>query len=186
MAATLAWSSTSASADESGHQFPSARQPLDSAAADRSGRRPGDGADVPRDAGPAKTMTMFLTPVIGKPVMTPTRVMAGKRVTVTFPVTRSDAAQPKPLTSGTMVCDPSIGGKVIPHAESFTNGVARLSFVVPKTAKGKLLKVKVTIKAPTYRGEDGTSVDIATGQLALVAQWYQGQSATKIASFLTH
>ena len=131
-------------------------------------------------------MTMFLTPVIGKPVMTPTRVMAGKRVTVTFPVTRSDAAQPKPLTSGTMVCDPSIGGKVIPHAESFTNGVARLSFVVPKTAKGKLLKVKVTIKAPTYRGEDGTSVDIATGQLALVAQWYQGQSATKIASFLTH
>ena len=36
-------------------------------------------------------------------------------------------------------------GKVLPHAESFTKGKVRLSFAVPKTAKGKLLKVTVKI-----------------------------------------
>ncbi len=46
-----------------------------------------------------------------------------------------------------MICDPSVAGKVISHTESFKAGIARLSFLVPKTAKGKLLKVKVTIKA---------------------------------------
>jgi hypothetical protein len=34
---------------------------------------------------------------------------------------------------------------VIRHAESFKAGTARLSFFVPKTAKGKLLKVNVKI-----------------------------------------
>ena len=38
---------------------------------------------------------------------------------------------------------------MIRHAESFKAGKARLSFLVPKTAKGKQLKVKVTIKAGT-------------------------------------
>ena len=52
-----------------------------------------------------------------------------------------------PLTRATMICDPSVAGKVIKHAEQFKNGVARLSFVIPKSAKGKQLKVKLTIKA---------------------------------------
>ena len=134
-------------------------------------------------AGPPNSMTVFLTPVIGKPVLTPARVLAGRRVTLTFPVTRTDAAQPKPLTSGTMACNPTVAGKVIPHTESFKNGVARLSFVIPKAAKGKTLKVKLTIKAPTYRGEDGVSISIATGQMALVANWYDGKSSTRILSF---
>lgn len=45
-----------------------------------------------------------------------------------------------------LACDPSIQGKVIRHAEQFTHGVARLSFTIPKNAKGKLLKVRLTIK----------------------------------------
>ena len=57
-----------------------------------------------------------------------------------------------------MICDPSIQGKVIRHAEQFTNGVARLAFTIPKNAKGKLLTVRLTIKLG-------------------------GQSATKIATF---
>jgi hypothetical protein len=85
--------------------------------------------------------------VIGAPVVTPRVAVAGRRMTVTFPVVRSDNG--RPLMSGTMSCDPSIAGKVIKHAESFKAGKARLSFLVPKTAKGKLLKVKVTIKAQT-------------------------------------
>jgi hypothetical protein len=36
-------------------------------------------------------------------------------------------------------------GKVLKHAESFTAGKAKLAFVVPKTARGKLLKVKIKI-----------------------------------------
>ena len=45
-----------------------------------------------------------------------------------------------------MICDPSIQGNVIQHTQQFKNGVAQLSFTIPKNAKGKLLKVKVTIK----------------------------------------
>lgn len=90
---------------------------------------------------------VVVKPVIGTPVIAPTVPVAGKRLTVTFAVTRSDDGQP--LTSGTMVCDPSVAGKVIAHAESFKSGTARLSFLVPKTAKGKLLKVKLTIKTET-------------------------------------
>jgi len=95
-------------------------------------------------------------PVIGPPFTVPVQPVAGKRFTVAFKVTRSDTGAP--LTSGTMICDPSTAGNVIPHAESFRGGTARLSFVVPASAKGKLLKVKVTIKVA-------------------------GKSATKVASF---
>lgn len=101
---------------------------------------------------PKKPEGLVVKPVIGSPVVTPAFV-AGKRVTVTFPVSRSDTA--KPLTTGKLVCDPSIAGKVLPHAESFTAGKARLSFGVPASAKGKVLKVKVTI---TSGGQSATKV----------------------------
>jgi hypothetical protein len=85
-----------------------------------------------------------LRPLIGVPTTTPKKAVAGKRFTVVFPVTRSDDG--RPLTSGRMICDPSVQGKVIGHAESFRGGKAQLSFVVPRTAKGKQLKVTMTIK----------------------------------------
>jgi len=94
-------------------------------------------------------------PVIGAPTVAG-KLVAGGHVTVSFPVTRSDTGDP--LTSGRMICDPSVQGKVIEHAESFTGGTAKLAFTIPKTAKGKQLKVKVTIKLG-------------------------GQSATKVATF---
>jgi hypothetical protein len=98
----------------------------------------------------ATTTTPTAPPAIVKPVISSavaTAAVAGKRMTVRFTVTRSDNGQP--LTSGKMVCDPSVAGKVIPHVESFKAGQAKLSFTVPKTAKGKQLKVKLTIKAGT-------------------------------------
>ena len=94
---------------------------------------------------PATTPAPSLKPVIGAPMTTPAKAAAGKRFTVAFPVTRSDNGAP--LTTGKMICDPSVSGKVITHAESFTGGTAKLSFTVPKAAKGKVLKVKVTIKS---------------------------------------
>jgi hypothetical protein len=84
-------------------------------------------------------------PVIGPAVSVPGQPVAGKRFAVSFTVTRSDTGAR--LTRGTMICDPSIAGKVLQHAESFRAGVARLAFTVPSTPAGKLLKVKVTIKA---------------------------------------
>ena len=107
------------------------------------------------NAAPTTTApAVAVKPLIGAPATTPARAVAGKRFTVSFPVTRSDTG--KPLASGTMTCDPSVSGKVIQHAESFGNGTARLSFVIPKTAKGKLLTVKLTIKA------GGSATKIAT------------------------
>ena len=44
-----------------------------------------------------------------------------------------------------MVCDPTVAGRLIKHTESFKAGKARLTFLVPKTAKGKQLKIKVKI-----------------------------------------
>ena len=93
------------------------------------------------------TPPVVLKPVIGAPAATPAKPVAGRRFTIAFPVTRSDNGAV--LTRGTMVCDPSVAGKVLPHAEQFQAGKARLSFAVPRTAKGKSLKVKVTIKLGT-------------------------------------
>jgi len=90
---------------------------------------------------------VVMKPVIGAPVLSPPTAVAGRALSVSFPVTRSDTGAP--LTTGKMICDPSVAGKVIPHAERFAAGVARLSFVIPKWAKGKTLKVHVTIKVGT-------------------------------------
>ena len=86
---------------------------------------------------------VVVRPIIGRPTTAPVAAVAGTRFTVSFNVTRSD--DNAPLETGTMICDPSVHGKVIRHAESFVDGVARLSFLVPKTAKGKALKVKLAI-----------------------------------------
>ena len=85
-----------------------------------------------------------VSPVIARPVLMPKHPLAGHRLVVTLAVTRSDNHHP--LTQGTMICDPSVQGKVLAHTESFTRGTAKLSFAIPRNMKGKLLKVKVTIK----------------------------------------
>lgn len=111
---------------------------------------PDDGVWLYTLSQPAKTVTTSattVTPVIGTAVLTPARVTAGMRLTVSFPVTQRETGQP--LMTGTMICDPSVSGKVISHSESFKSGTARLSFVVPKAAKGKTLKVKLTIRTTT-------------------------------------
>jgi len=95
-------------------------------------------------------------PVFGKLLVTVP--VAGKRVTYSLQVNRSDNGAPR--KTGTMICDPSVGGKVIKHAEQFKNGVATLTFVVPKTAKGKTLKVKVKIVNGTQSATKITALPI--------------------------
>lgn len=133
-------------------------------------------------AGPTRTMTMSVKPLIGKPVAAPARAKAGKRFAVSFRVTDPTQSKPTPLKSGTMVATPTIGGKVVRHTQSFKAGVARLSLVVPKTAKGKRLKVTVRIKASSHQDES-IWIDLATGQTGVMGISYVGQSSTKSVSF---
>ena len=100
------------------------------------------------------TPDIRLTLAIGSPQVTPATAVAGKRFTVSFKTgfwsPPGDIRMFVGLSSGKiaqMTCDPSVAGKVIAHAESLKKGTARLSFVIPKSAKGKQLKVKVTVKA---------------------------------------
>jgi hypothetical protein len=123
----------------------------------RSDRLPDGGTLVYDLSPPTPPAPPVVVPVLGKPALSPVAPIAGKRLTVTFPVT--DAATGAPLTSGTMTCDPQVSGRVLPHSESFGNGAARLTFTIPKSAKGKLLKVNLAIRvgtkvvrtAPTFR-----------------------------------
>jgi hypothetical protein len=102
-------------------------------------------AAVPTASGTAERGAALGKPVIGKAVTVPSTPLAGKRFLVSFKVTRSDTKAP--LMRGIMACDPSIAGKVMTHSESFRAGIARLSFVVPANAAGKMMKVKLTIRA---------------------------------------
>lgn len=104
------------------------------------------------------TETPEIRPLIGKPTLVPSRPIAGKRLTISYPVTRGSDGSP--LMSGKLVCDPSVAGKLIPHSEQFRNGTARVALTVPKYAKGKLLRVKVTIKLGTTTTTKITSLRI--------------------------
>lgn len=94
---------------------------------------------------PVATPPIIVRPVLGKAVVRPTKAAAGKRFTFSLPVTRSDTG--KRMLTGKMACEPTLAGKAIAHSDSFKAGTAQLSLVVPKTAKGKWLKVAIKITA---------------------------------------
>jgi len=89
------------------------------------------------------TAAPVVRPVLGKPVASPARPAAGRRFTFKLAVTRNDTG--KAFVGGRMDCSPTVSGKQLTHSDSFKHGTAQLSFVVPATAKGKLLKVKIAI-----------------------------------------
>jgi hypothetical protein len=83
-------------------------------------------------------------PVIGKPVVVPRKLHAGKAAFVTYKVTRSDTGAR--LVRASMTCDPRLKGRLVAHREQFRNGIATLRLTVPTTARGKLLQVHLRIK----------------------------------------
>jgi hypothetical protein len=96
------------------------------------------------DAVPAVAVPASVKPVISTGVAAH-KPIAGHPFVVNFHVTRSDNSEK--LMTGTMISNPSVNGKVIyPHWERFDNGVASVLLTVPKTAKGKMLTVPLTIK----------------------------------------
>jgi hypothetical protein len=86
-----------------------------------------------------------VTPAIGAPVTKPVKVVAGKTVKVTFPVTDANTGADVLVTTK-MVGSPSINGLVIRHVEHFGNGLATITLKVPKAAKGKTLAVGLKIE----------------------------------------
>jgi uncharacterized protein YdaL len=94
---------------------------------------------------PAKaTQGVEVKPVIGKPVTVPAKLVAGKTATISYKVTRSNTGAL--LTGGTMTCSPTIKGKLIAHREQLKRGTATVRLTIPKTARGKQLKVQLTVK----------------------------------------
>ena len=93
----------------------------------------------------APVAPVAVTAVVAAGVGTPPNQTAGKLGAVTFVVTRSDTGAP--MTDGTVTSSASVGGKAITHLQTYTNGVAQVSYVIPAKTRGKILTVKVTVKA---------------------------------------
>jgi uncharacterized protein DUF11 len=75
-------------------------------------------------------------------------VTAGKTVTVTFNVTRSDNQQP--MTDGTLTVASTLGTASIVNTSVFANGAAQVTVTIPKKkVKGKKLFVSITVTSTT-------------------------------------
>ena len=136
--------------------------------------------------GPSKTLTTTATPLIGKPALVPAKATAGKRLTVSFPVSVSQLGQSGSLAGGKAVGTASIGGKAVPHTTSLQGNLVKVSLVVPKTAKGKAVKVTVTVTAGSSEDDNGTWVNAATGETGIQATIVKGGSAAKTLSTTVH
>jgi len=75
----------------------------------------------------------------------PARPRAGKPFAVNLPVRRSDTG--KGITSGTVSCRVLASGKRVPAKGSVLRGSGRCTFVVPASAKGKLLRGTITVRS---------------------------------------
>ncbi|MFO7592341.1 MAG: hypothetical protein R6X23_15895 [Acidimicrobiia bacterium] len=102
---------------------------------------------------PAPPTPVAVKPIMGKAVATPKQPIAGKRFTVTFPVTASTTGAP--LAGAKLSCTTKVAGKVVPHVHAYTTGKAKATLLVPKTGKGKQLKVSAKV---TANGQTATKV----------------------------
>jgi hypothetical protein len=82
--------------------------------------------------------------VASRPVAQPRRPKAGKSVTVSLAVTRSDTG--RPIASGTVSCRVRTSGTKVPAAGRVARGSAHCAFVVPSTAKGKVLRGTISVR----------------------------------------
>jgi hypothetical protein len=75
----------------------------------------------------------------------PARPVAGRSFSVGTPVRRSDTGAA--ITSGMVACTARVGQARVRASGRFTGGQARCVVVVPRTAKGKTLRVTMTIRS---------------------------------------
>jgi hypothetical protein len=85
-------------------------------------------------------------------------VAAGKRYTATLQARRSDLAELS--SAGEVVCAAKLGAKKVKVTATFPADRATCSGVVPKTAKGKMLKVTVTLTLDGVRVTRTASIKV--------------------------
>jgi hypothetical protein len=88
------------------------------------------------------TLARPLSLAVGKPSGASGGPVAGKAFMITAPVTRSDG---QPFSSGTIACKAKAGPMALRAAGRVANGAARCSMRIPKTAKGKQLRGRLTV-----------------------------------------
>jgi len=78
-------------------------------------------------------------------VGTPARPRAGKPFAITMAVIRSDTS--RGITAGTVVCRVLVDGKRVQAKGSVAGGSGRCALVVPRTAKGTVLRGTITVRS---------------------------------------
>lgn len=113
-----------------------------------------DFTNVHEDFAPDQGHGFFNYTVIAKLTLTQTafttsRAKAGARFSASLGVNESDTNGP--VTKGTVACSATVAGKRLPATHALANGVATCYWKLPKTAKGKTLrgKVSVTVQGTT-------------------------------------
>ncbi len=93
----------------------------------------------------------IVVPTVGKPLAVPANPVAGKLLSLSFPVVRSDTGAP--LAGGTVTVKTSIAGKTVPSVGTIANSTVNIAVQIPRKTKGKTLQVKVTV---TLAGKSGS------------------------------
>ena len=82
--------------------------------------------------------------VATEPVATPRRPRAGRTFTVSLPVTRSDTG--RSISSGNVECRVRAAGVAVRATGRVAGGSATCAFVVPRAAKGKIVRGTITVR----------------------------------------
>ena len=82
--------------------------------------------------------------VATEPVATPRRPRAGRSFTVSLPVTRSDTG--RSISSGNVDCRVRAAGVAVQATGRVARGSATCAFVVPRAAKGKVVRGTITVR----------------------------------------
>ena len=82
--------------------------------------------------------------VATEPVATPRRPRAGRSFTVSLPVRRSDTG--RAISSGNVDCRVRAAGAAVPATGRVAQGSATCAFVVPRAAKGKVVRGTITVR----------------------------------------
>ena len=98
-------------------------------------------------------------PRLGTTTTTPPKAVAGKRFLVALPVTRSDTGDA--LLSGSVQWNVTVAGKPVAHTGRFVHGVASVTLLVPPSARGKVLRVQVTVHAGGKASSRAVSFHVA-------------------------
>jgi hypothetical protein len=83
--------------------------------------------------------------VATEPVSKPSHPRAGRPFTVSLPVTRSDSR--RPITTGAVSCRVLAAGAKVQATGRVVGGAAQCAFVVPRAAKGKVLRGTISVRS---------------------------------------